>query len=84
MPHLSIVITNVASRTASAGVSAGSGPSAASTRALAAVRFRTRTWKQVARHRRAHDSSAKERNPLSTVSQDRVACLSHDGPPFVE
>src|SRR4051794_33278081 len=42
---MSIVITNAASRTASAGVSARFAPSAASTRALSGVRFHTRTWK---------------------------------------
>src|SRR3954452_2540979 len=42
---VSIVITNSASRTASAGVSARSAPSAASTLALSGVRFHTRTGK---------------------------------------
>src|SRR5690349_309584 len=65
---VSIVITNAASRAASAGVSARSAPSAASTRLLRSPVPRADTearLQEAARHWRAHYSGAEKRDPLS-------------------
>jgi hypothetical protein len=77
---VSMVITNAASRTASAGVSARSAPSAASTRALSGVRFHTRTWKPAFSRLRAIGAPmipVPRTATRSAISRSRYLALRH-------